>query len=97
MSKYFKAIYTNGYCGCDETRYLIADSEDQAYNYMKDGLQDYGEQWVHVAFGWDGDYTDEEYEDYLCDCGIELIEVDENELDNFEEEEGIDHVEWNYI
>ena len=97
MSKYFKAVYYNGYCGCDETQYLIADSEDQAYSYMEASLQDYADQWTHVAFGWDEEYTDEEYEDYLCDCGIELIEVNEDDLSAFEEEEGIDHAEWNYV
>lgn len=97
MSKYFKAVYSNGYCGCDEAQYLVADSEDQAYSYMEAGLQDYADQWTHVAFGWDTEYTDEEYEDYFCDCGIELIEVNESDLDTFEEEEGIDHAEWNYI
>lgn len=97
MSKYFKAIYTNGYCNRDDVQYLVADSKDQIYDYMEAGLRDYADQWTHVAFGCDEEYTNEEYEDYLSDCGIELIEVNENDLDNFEEEEGIDHAEWNYI
>ena len=91
---YFKGTYYNGYSGCEESHYFIADNEEQVYEYMDEGLADYAEQYAHLEFGWDSEYTDEEYEQYVSECGIEIVEIDAANLSDFEEEECIEHDEW---
>lgn len=58
---YFKITYSNGLCGCDEEFFIIADSEEAAWNYLINGYDNY-------AFYWDDrlieDYIDEDIVDY---------------------------------
>lgn len=87
----FKGIYYCGYCGCDEVLYFIADNESDVLEYMQEGLYDYAEGNTHIVFGWDAEYTDEEFNDFLeQDCGYDVIDIPENNLEEFFDEEGID-------
>ena len=40
--RYFIGEYSNGYCGCDEVVFMLAETEEQADAYMEEGLADYG-------------------------------------------------------
>lgn len=86
---YFKATYSNGYCGCDITEYFKADSEEEVASYMEEGLYDYAEDYAHAHFGWDNhDYTEDEFDDYYQDCSYNVVEI--TDMDDLEGEEIID-------
>ena len=59
MKKYYKIIYSNGFCGCDEEEYTKCD-EENIEQYVLDGLYNY------YSFSEpDGRFLNEEdYEDY---------------------------------
>lgn len=78
---YFKATYSNGYCGCDI--YFKADSEEEVTSYMEEGLEDYADEYAYVHFGWGNyDYTEDEYDEYFEDCTYNIKEItDMNELE----------------
>ena len=89
--KRFMATYYCGYSGTDDRHFLIAEDEAQVADYMQDGLYDYAENWAQLEFGWEGPYTEEEFEGFLEDCGYGIVEItDENEEEIFEEY-GIDN------
>lgn len=69
--------FSNGYCGCD-TEEEFEGTYDEAVDFANDYLPDYAESMSHAAFGWDEEYTEEEYEDYLEDCGYDIEESEEN-------------------
>lgn len=48
-------------------------------NWAKDSLYDYAESMSHAAFGWGEEYTEEEFDDYISDCGFEIEEREEDE------------------
>jgi hypothetical protein len=61
---YIKITYSNGYCGCDEYEYVEVANENEANEYIRDGINNY------VFFEPDGrfiEYSDdeEEYEQEL--------------------------------
>lgn len=93
----FKATYYCGYSGTDDVHYLIADSENDVAVYMDDGLYDYAETWTHLAFGWDNSYTEDEFDEFFGDCGFRIEEITEDELAEFEEDEGISEDDWEDI
>lgn len=39
---YFKITYSNGWCGCDEEHFIIADCERDAWQYFEDNIDNYG-------------------------------------------------------
>ena len=39
---YFKITYSNGWCGCDEEHFIIADCEEDAWQYFEDNIDKYG-------------------------------------------------------
>lgn len=87
----FKGTYYCGYCGCDEVLYFIANNENDVLDYMEYGLYDYAEGNAHIAFGWDTEYTAAEFDDFLeNDCGYDVINIPEDNLEEFFDEEGID-------
>lgn len=86
---YFEGTYTCGYCGCDDTLYFRANSEEEVNTYMLDGIYDYAANNIDVAYT-DG-YTDEEFDDFLNDCYIDIEEV--TDMDDLEGEEIIDLTE----
>lgn len=92
----YMANYTCGYSGTDDRHFLIANSEDDVAEYMSEGLYDYAENWVHLAYGWDG-YTEEEFEDFFQDCGYNIQEISDEDLEEIEEEYGISDGDWEDI
>ena len=40
-------------------------------------LRDYAESMSHIAFDWDEDYDDDEFEEYCEDCGFDIKESEE--------------------
>ena len=93
----YMATYYCGYCGTDERHFLIANSEEDVANYMDEGLYEYAENWTHVAFGWDNHYTDEEFEDFLQDCGYDIQEISDEDLEEIEENYSITDNDWEDI
>ena len=51
---YFKITYLNGFCGCDEEEYIIAECEEDAWQYLMDTIENY-------SFYNDDRYLDETY------------------------------------
>ena len=78
MEKNWIITFSNGYCGCDQEEEFVGTYEE-AESWAKDHLYDYAESFSHCAFGWDGDYTEEEFDDYIFDCGFEIEEREEDE------------------
>ena len=70
--------FENGYCGCDIEEEFEGTYEE-ALDWADEYLPNYAEQYTHIAFGWDGEYTEEEYESYLENCGYDIVEREENE------------------
>lgn len=68
--------FSNGYCGCD-TEEEFEGTYDEAVDFANDYLPDYAESMSHAAFGWDEEYTEEEYEDYINECGYNIEESEE--------------------
>lgn len=72
--------FSNGYCGCDIEEEFVG-TYDEAVEWANEYLPDYAEDYTHIAFGWDEEYTEEEYEEYLEDCGYEIAESEEEDDD----------------
>lgn len=70
--------YENGYPGCNE-EIEFEGTYEEAKEYAEDGLEDYAQTWTHIAFGWDEEFTEEEYEDYRADCGYTIEECEEED------------------
>ena len=77
--KKWKITFSNGYCGCDQEE-EFEGTYDDAVEFANEYLPEYAETYAHAAFGWDEEYDEYEFEDYLMDCGYE-IEESENEDD----------------
>ena len=80
MKKKWIITFSNGYCGCDIEEEFVGTYEE-AESWAKDSLYDYAESYAHCAFGWGEEYTEEEYDEYLEDCGYEIEESEEEEDD----------------
>ena len=72
--------FSNGYCGCDIEEEFTGTYEE-AVEFANDYLPEYAESYAYVAFGWNEEYTEEEYDDYIADCGYEIAESEEEEND----------------
>ena len=68
--------FSNGYCGCDQEEEFVGTYEE-AIDYANEMLMDYAESMSHVAFDWDEDYDDDEFEEYCEDCGCDIKESEE--------------------
>ena len=78
MSKKWTITFENGYCGCDiEEEY--EGTYEGAVAFAEDYLPEYAESYAYCAFGWGEEYTEEEYEHYLENCGYEIAESEEEE------------------
>lgn len=75
--KYFIGTYSNGYCGCDEEIYIIADSEDQADRFMAEGEMNYG---YEAAFATDYEESPEDAS-YWENVTYDLREATQEEID----------------
>lgn len=80
MEKKWTITFSNGYCGCDIEE-EFEGTYGEAVEFANDYLDDYAESYAYVAFGWDNEYTEEEYEEYREDCGYEIEESEEEEND----------------
>lgn len=49
MANYYLGHYTNGFCGCDITYGIIAETYEQAVEWMENGLYDYGQDYEYIA------------------------------------------------
>jgi hypothetical protein len=70
--------FSNGYCGCDIEEEFVGTYEE-AVEWANEYLPDYAEDYIHIAFGWNEEYTEEEYDDYLEDCSYDIEESEEEE------------------
>lgn len=70
--------FSNGYCGCDIEEEFFG-TYDEAVEFADEYLSEYAGSYAHCAFGWDEEYTEEEYDEYLEDCGYEIEESEEDE------------------
>lgn len=77
-NKKWLITYENGYPGCNE-EIEFEGTYEEAKEYAEDGLEDYAQTWTHIAFGWDEEFTEEEYEDYRADCGYNIAHYEEEE------------------
>ena len=66
---YIKITYSNGYCGCDEYEYAEVANENEADEYVNEGVYNYGF------------FEDDRF---LCDEGIEEYGFDEA-MENYQE------------
>ena len=72
--------FSNEYCGCDIEEGFVGTYEE-AVEFANEYLPEYAESYVYVAFGWDEEYTEEEYEDYLKSCSYDITESEAEEDD----------------
>lgn len=49
MANYYLGHYSNNFCGCDITYGIIAETYEQAVEWMENGLYDYGQEYEYVA------------------------------------------------
>ena len=59
---------SNGYCGCDSEDVFFYKDDTPEHIIDEDLIcwaEENAESYAYVHFGWDEEYTDEEYEDYL--------------------------------
>lgn len=78
MSKKWTITFENGYCGCDIEE-EFEGAYDEAVEFAEEYLDNYAEQYAYVAFGWEEEYTEEEYEQYRENCGYNIKESEEDE------------------
>lgn len=78
MTKKWIITFSNGYCGCDIEE-EFEGTYDEAVEWANEYLPDYAETYAYVAFGWDNEYTEEEFDEYVEDCGYEIAESEEEE------------------
>ena len=76
MNKKWIITFENGYCGCDQEEEFEGTYE-KAVDFAEERLPDYAESMAHAAFGWNEEYTEEEFEDYVADCGYNIVESEE--------------------
>ena len=72
--------FSNGYCGCDIEEEFMGTYEE-AVEFANEYLPEYAESYAYVAFGWQEEYTEEEYENYLEYCSYNIKESEEEEND----------------
>jgi hypothetical protein len=70
--------FYNGYCGCDiEEKFEGTRKEAEAW--ADEHLPEYAEDYTHIAFGWNEEYTEEEYEEYLEDCSYDITPLKDDD------------------
>ena len=78
MEKKWIITFENGYCGCNIEEEFDGTYEE-AVEFADEYLDSYAEQYAYVAFGWEEEYTEEEYEQYRENCGYNIKESEEEE------------------
>lgn len=101
------ARYENGYVGCNDTHFIIANNEEQAEAFMREGIGDYVSKYEGIGYNnwnnkWDNDdieiskenwYNSQEYEEYFHDCRFDIWEVTEDDIKDW----GINEDDWEDI
>ena len=77
-NKKWVIVFENGYCGCDIEE-KFEGTYEEAIDWADEYLHTYAEDYAHIAFGWDEEYTEEEYESYIENCGYSIEESEEEE------------------
>lgn len=99
MKMKYIAKYENGYHGCEDVHFIIADNEYQVVAFMQEGIYDYASNYEWVARNnWTGNedededgnevseddwYDSADYEDYLNDCYFDIWEATEDDIENW--------------
>ena len=78
--KKWTITFSNGYCSCDVEE-EFEGTYDDAVKWANNHLPEYAESYAYVAFGWGEEYTEEEFDDYLADCGYDIAESEEEDDD----------------
>lgn len=78
--KKWTITFSNGYCGCD-TEEEFEGTYEEAIDFANEYLPDYAEQFAYAAFGWDEEYNEDEFEEYLENCGYDIEESEEENDD----------------
>ena len=70
MSMIVLAHCSNGYCGCDSEEVFFYEDDTPELVIDEDLVcwaQENAESYAYVHFGWEGEYTEEKYDEYLED------------------------------
>ena len=78
MKNKWTITFSNGYCGCDIEEEFEGTYEE-AVDFAIEHLPEYAEDYTHIAFGWNEEYTEEEYEEYLENCSYDIEESEEED------------------
>lgn len=63
------AYFENGYCGCDQEEvfhFEVGTELRFIEETVSEWAMDNADSYSYVHFGWETDYTDEEYDEYLA-------------------------------
>lgn len=89
--KIIKAWCSNGYVGCEGEDVFFYDDDDTD-KVIGEELWDWAvgvaEQYSYVYFGWDNEFTEEEWDEYLEDIDFEWTEISYEEYLKYCEEYG---------
>lgn len=97
----FKVTYFTPYCSEEEIRYFIANSRKEAETMAQDDYYNYLTDWASYYIGIPDndcalDVPDDEFDSFAEECGFEVEEVD-GDLAEFEENEFMEHEDWEDI
>lgn len=88
MDRYIVATLSNGYCGCDDTEFLIfpeGTNDADIDSYIEGGMYDYAESYAHVATGWgNGFESEEDEEEYYMNATFDWREATKEEIETEE-------------
>ena len=72
--------YSNGYCGCDESKVMEVENIEEAEAYAVEDIYNYADSYCYVDTGWDvGFESEEEEEAYYENCTFYIEEITEEE------------------
>ena len=66
--KIILAVAGNGYCGCESEDAFFFENDASHYEMEEEIMywaRENSESFAHVHFGWDEEYSEEEYAEYL--------------------------------
>lgn len=83
---YYRIDCNNGFCGCEETFYVALPQDVDIDEYAQDVLEnDYSFYEPDGRFipnkSWGDDITEEEYDDYMEDVGVDWEEITREEYE----------------
>ena len=85
--------FENSYSGCNQEEMMYYDNNTPKEDIDAD-VDDWGrenaESFAHVHFGWDEEYTEDEFDDYLYSCGWGWEEVSWDEYLEYCENWGLE-------